>query len=234
MSDQLFWIIAVLLVVEILSQLFQFETMGKIFVQFYIIVVHTLIGLTLATFETRDLIYYFVVLIAFVNGMRFLIYKIPAVQESGKLRFLLDIALVSSILGIMAIIDPLIAFADVPVYSLPTQIAILGSLGISLIYEMLQRANQTGINFSDYLPRTAPSFLVVVTAIVVAIVIMTGILFGMPIYLRYQIMFGYVIGVMVLRLLSLMFSKDPEFYDILYVLPTLVSMVLFIQLIVTS
>ena len=234
MSDQLFWIISVLLVVEILSQLFQFETMGRVFVQFYVIVIYGLIGLSLATFETRNLVNVFLILITVINGLRFIFYKLPAFERNGFPRFMMDLFIVVSLISIITFIDPLISFQNVPIYSLPTQIAILGSLGLSLLYEMLQRAFNKGINLNDFLPRTTPSFVIVVFSILIGLSLILSILFEVPIYLRYQIMFGYVLGVMGLRVLSLRFAREPEFYDILYVLPTLVSMILFIQLIITS
>lgn len=234
MSDQLFWIISVLLVVEILSQLFQFEMMGKVFVQFYVIVIYGLIGLSLATFETRNLVNAFVVLITVINGLRFILYKLPAFERNGFPRFTMDLVIVGSLITIMTLIDPLITFENVPIYSLPTQIAIIGSLGLSLLYEMLQRAFQKGINLDDFLPRTIPSFTIVVFSIIMGLALVLSILIDVPIYLRYQIMFGYVLGVMGLRLLSYRLSREPEFYDVLYVLPTFVSMILFIQLIITS
>jgi len=232
MSDQLFWIISVLLVVEILSQLFQFEIMGKVFVQFYVIVIYGLIGLSLATFDTRNLVNVFVVLITVINGLRFVMYKIPAFERNGYPRFFMDLFMVSALITVMTFINPLITFDNVPVYSSPTQIAIIGSLGLSLFYEMLQRANQKGINLDDFLPRTIPSFIVVVISIIIGLSLIMSFLFNVPIYLRYQVMFGYVLGVMILRLISYQKSREPEFYDLLYVLPTLVSMILFIQLII--
>jgi len=234
MSDQLFWIISVLLVVEILSQLFQFEMMGKVFVQFYVIVIYGLIGLSLATFDTRNLVNVFVVLITVINGLRFVMYKIPAFERNGYPRFFMDLFMVGSMITIMTFINPFISFDNVPVYSFPTQIAIMGSLGLSLLYEMLQRANQKGINLDDFLPRTIPSFIVVVLSIMIGLGLIISFVFDVPIYLRYQVMFGYVLGVMILRFISHLQSREPEFYDLLYVLPTLVSMILFVQLIILS
>ena len=234
MSDQLFWIIAVLLVVEILSQLFQFETIGKIFVQFYILIVHALIGVTLATFETRELVWYFVVLITFINGLRYLLYKIPVVQESGGLRFGLDIVMVAGLIGLMWGIDPFLDFQDVPTYSLITQVSILASLGMSLLYEMIQRAQGVGVNLDDFLPRTKTSFLVIVIAITGGVGLIISPWFDMNLAIKFQVMFGFVLGILFIRLLSYRFARDPEFYDILYVVPSLVTIVLFVQLILVG
>lgn len=232
MSDQLFWIFAVLLVVEIMSQLFQFESMGKIFVQFYVLIVHALIGVTLATFETRDLIYYFVVLIAFVNSLRFLLYKIPTVQDSGVVRFSVDVFTLIALFGLMWGIDPYLSFTDVPDYSEITQYSVLAGLGLALLFEMIQRANGTGINIDDFLPRSFISFLTVSLVLGAGIGLMTGFWWGLPTALKFQIMVGYILFILMVKGLSLSVARDPEFYDLLYVMPSLVSLVLFAQLII--
>lgn len=232
MSDQLFWIIAVLLVVEILSQLFQFESLGKVFVQFYIIMVHTLVGITLASFETRELIYYFVVLIAFVNSLRFLLYKIPIIEESPVKRFILDVVVLVLLLGLMTTLDPLLTFTEVPVYSFTTQIAVLLSLGLTLLYEMLQRANKVGLYIDDFFPRTLFSFLINIIAILFPFVLILNTLFNIDTALKYQMLAIYVGFIIFIRVFTLMRSRDPEFYDLLYVLPSLVTIILFLQLVI--
>lgn len=232
LSDQLFWILAVLLVVEILSQLFDFETMGKVFVQFYVIIVHLLVGITLASFETNDLIYYFVVLIVFVNSLRFLLHKLPVFDERKGLRFTFDVIMIGALFGLMALLDPYLSFGDVPVFSLYTQLSILASLGIALLYEMLQRTFNTGIALDDFIPRTPTSFFFVTFSVLMGGFLVAGRYLGIPIYLKYQLLFGYVLFVLSVRLLSYRWSRDSEFYDILYFLPSLISMILFAQLVI--
>jgi len=232
MSDQLFWIFAVLLVVEILSQLFQFESLGKIFVQFYIIAVHGLVGITLATFETRSLVYYFVVLIAFINSLRFLLYKLPSIEDSSVKRFFLDIVVLIILFVAMWVIDPYLNFNQVPNYSSITQFSVLASLGVALFYEMLQRANDTGIHFDDFLPRSLVSFVTVVGLILFGVVLIMSYWFEITTALKYQLLFVYVLVIMVVRTFSLWWSRDPEFYDLLYFIPSLVTITLFIQLII--
>lgn len=232
LSDQLFWIFAVLLVVEILSQLFDFESMGKIFVQFYVLIVHLLIGLTLASFETNDLIYYFVVLIVFVNGLRYLLHKLPVFDERGGWRLMMDLFMIAALFILMALLDPYLSFGQVPRYSALTQLSVLISLSMALLYEMIQRTFKTGISLDDFLPRTLPSFLVVTLGILFGAFLIAGRFLGLAISLKYQMLFGYVLVLLVFRLLSYRLSRDPEFYDILYFLPSLISMVLFAQLVV--
>lgn len=232
MSAQLFWIFAVLLVVEILSQLFQFESVGKVFIQFYVLIVHALIGVTLVSFETRDLVYYFVVLIAFVNGLRFVFYKIPSVQESPPLRFFLDLFTITALLALMAYVDQFLVFENVPEYSQITQFAILGSLGLSLLYEMFQRANKTGFNADDFFPGSATSFILVFTSLAVGLGLLLEPLFGLDMDLKFIVLLGYVIFNVIIKVLSNLFARDPEFYNMMYLLPSFVSMLVFIQLII--
>lgn len=232
LSDQLFWIFAVLLVVEILSQLFDFETMGKVFVQFYVLIVHFLIGVTLASFETNDLIYYFVVLIVFVNGLRYLLHKLPVFDDRKGLRLGMDLIMIGALFSLMALLDPFLSFGDVPSYSGLTQFSVLISLGMALLFEMIQRVFNTGISLDDFLPRTVTSFLVVTASILSGAFLIAGRSLGLAISLKYQLLFGYVLMLLVFRLLSYRFSRDPEFYDILYFLPSLISMILFAQLVV--
>lgn len=232
MSDQLFWIISVLLVVEILSQLFQFETIGKVFVQFYMIVVTALIGITLASFETRQLVNYFVYLIAFVNGIRFFLYKIDRIKESGSLRFTVDIFTLSLLLLLMWQIDPLLTFDQVPGFSLPMQIGVLAGLSITLIYEMIQRANQVGISLDDFYPASLLSLIIILLAIGSGAALIFNDFIGISMTNKYVFMGIYVLFFMIIKGIANLRSRDPEFYDLLYVIPTFVVFVLFIQLII--
>lgn len=230
-SDQLFWIIAVLLVVEILSQLFDFETMGKIFIQFYVLIVHLLVGVTLASFETNDLIYYFVVLIVFVNGLRYLFHKLPIFDDRKGLRLALDFVMIGFLVVLMGLLDPYLSFGNVPTYSNVTQLSVLASLSMALIYEMFQRVFQTGISLDDFLPRSLPSFIVVSVSLIFGLFLTISGRLDVPIALKYQMLFGYVFVILLFRVLSFRFARDSEYYDTLYFLPSLFSMILFAQLV---
>lgn len=232
MSAQLFWIFSVLLVVEILSQLFQFESVGKVFIQFYVLIVHALIGVTLVSFETRDLIYYFVVIITLVNGLRFIFYKIPSVQDSPPLRFFLDLFTISSLLVLMWYIDGFLTFENVPEYSQIVQFAILGSLALSLLFEMLQRANQTGFNSRDFLPDSLMSFLTVFVVIGVGSILIFEPFIDIDIELKFVLLFGYVGFNVIAKVLSNLLARDPEFYNIMYIAPSFVSIIVYVQLVV--
>lgn len=229
-SDQLFWIVSVLLVVEILSQLFQFESLGKIFVQFYILAIHALIGITLASFETRTLVYLFVVLIAFVNSLRYLVYKLPSL-ESRPRRFVFDIFTIAALIVLMYFIDPLLNFSNVPVYSQTVQYSVLGGLALVLIYEMLQRANQTGIHTDDFLPRSGISFLMVMVTFLVGIGLLLSTYFEINLATKFFSIIIYVATIMVFNFFIQLRSRDRDFYALLYLAPTFVMLVSFVQLI---
>ncbi len=231
-SDQLFWIISVLLVVEILSQLFQFESLGKVFVQFYILAIHALVGITLASFETRELVYFFVVLIAFVNSFRFFMYKLPILNQRGSRRFVFDFITILALMGLMYVVDPFLSFSNVPSYSNIVQYSVIGSLALVLTYEMLQRANQTGIHLDDYLPRSAASFFLVLLSIATGIGILVSGYLGLNLATKSLALIIYLFIIIVLNGLIQARARDGEFYAILYVLPTLVALIAFIQIII--
>jgi len=230
-SDQLFWIFSVLLVVEILSQLFQFESLGKIFVQFYILAIHALVGITLASFETRTLVYLFVVLIAFVNGLRFFMYRLPILHRSGIRRFWFDLFTIIALGVLMYFIDPLIPFTDVPVYSHTVQYSILGGLSLVLIYEMLQRAYKTGIHMDDFLPRSGFSFLLVLLTFIIGIGLLISTYFDINLATKFFAIIIYVGIIMFINIVAQLNSRDPEYYSLLYLAPTFVMVFAFIQLI---
>lgn len=231
-SDQLFWIISVLLVVEVLSQLFQFESLGKVFVQFYILAIHALVGITLASFETRTLVYLFVVLIAFVNGLRFFMYRLPVLSQSGLRRFFFDLTTIIALGILMYFIDPLLQFSEVPAYSQTVQLSILGGLSLVLIYEMLQRAYQTGIHMDDFLPRSGFSFMMVFFVFLIGIGLLVSTYFDINLATKFFSIIIYVGVIMVFNLIAQWRSRDPEFYALLYLAPTFVMVVSFIQLII--
>jgi hypothetical protein len=229
MSDQLFWIISILLVVEILSQILQFDSMGKVFIQLYSLIVHGLVGLTLASFETIQLVYYFLVLITIVNGFRFVIYRVPAIQERYGLRFTLDFILISVLLVLMARIDPFLSFGNVPSFEANIKYLILAILVITLLYEMFQRAFRTGLHLNGFLPESFFTSLIVLGFIAIGIVIGFRLIDLSP-QLYYLVSLGYLVLMMVVRVIASSQSRNPEYYDLLYVLPTIFTMALFIQL----
>lgn len=230
MSDQLFWIFAILLIVEILSQILQFDSMGKVFVQFYSLMVHGLVGLTLASFETNQLIYYFLILITFVNGFRFIIQKIDVIQERRMLRFLIDVLIIGLLMVLMAQIDPFLSFGTVPGLPQEVQWIILGILFLSLIYEMMQRALNTGLHIDQFIPSTFMSALVVLGLIVTGFGLNLNILYELSDVIKYVSMFVFIALIIFIRVITAWFSNEPRNYDILYVLPSFFALLTFIDI----
>lgn len=230
MSDQLFWIFSILLIVEILSQILQFDSMGKVFIQIYSLIVHGIVGLTLASFDTIQLIYYFLVLITIVNGFRFIIYRIPSVQERQGLRFTIDFVLIAILLVLMAQIDPFLSFGNVPSVETDIQYWVLATLVITLLYEMFQRALKTGLHLDGFLPESFLSSLIVIALMALGVFIGLRIDLGLMRWVQYMVMFGYIVFVIALRVMTALISKNPEYYDLLYVIPTLFTVFMFVQL----
>lgn len=229
MSDQLFWIFAILLIVEILSQILQFDSMGKVFVQFYSLMVHGLVGLTLASFETNQLIYYFLILITFVNGFRFIIQKIDFIHERRFLRFLIDIFIIGLLMLLMAQIDPFLSFGTVPKLEQEVQWIILAILTLSLIYEMTQRALKTGLHIDEFIPSSFISALMVLGLIVFGFSLNLNIFFELSDLTRYLSMLIFITVIIFIRVVTAWSSHEPRHYDILYVLPSFFALLTFID-----
>lgn len=231
MNDQLFWILSIFLLVELMSQVFQFEIFGKIYMQFYTIVIHALIGISLASFETRELVYYFLILIAFVNSFRYFTYKIPIMQNNRPFRFGFDVVVILVLMGLLTFINDYIQFNQVPSLSPVSQISFLGALALILIYEMIQRASETGLHLTRFFPRTFVSFTLVVSGIFVGLYLAIAPFLGISFAVSAQILAVFSVVSVSIRLLSLRFSKDSEFYDLFYVMPSLFVVIVFLQLV---
>ena len=231
MSDQLFWILSIFLLVELMSQIFQFEIFGKIYMQFYTIVIHALVGISLASFETRELVYYFLILIAFVNSFRYLTYKIPIMQKNSLFRFSFDIIMILIMLTLLTVIQQYIQFQQVPVISTISQIAFISAISLTLIYEMIQRATGTGLRLIHFFPGSILSFSLVVGAILTGIYLVISPFIGFSFALRVQILLGFIIFSILIRVITLKFSKNDEFYDLFYITPSLFVVIVFVQLV---
>jgi len=230
MSDQLFWIFAILLIVEILSQILQFDSMGKVFVQFYSLMVHGLVGLTLASFETNQLIYYFLILITFVNGFRFIVQKIDFIQEQRLLRFLFDISIIGILMFLMARIDPFLSFGMVPGLQQEVQWIILSILALALIYEMMQRAFKTGLHIDDFIPSSFISALIVIGLIGFGFGLSLNIFFELSELTKHLYMLVFIALIIFIRIITVRISQEPRQYDILYVLPSFFALLTFIDI----
>lgn len=230
-SDQLFWIISVLLVVEILSQMLQFETIGKVFVQFYVLVIHFLIGVTLASFETKQLVYYFVALIALVNGLRYLFYQMDSVKNRSFVRFIFDLFSLVIIAGIMYVVNLYIAFEQVPFVDEQLKYFVIGTLGLSLLYEMIQRLKGVGLNINHFKPVSNISFFVVFMSVIIGLFILVMPFLDFNLFSAYQLLIVYVPTIIVLQSIIQLIAYNKEQYALLFILPTFISIILFGELI---
>lgn len=236
-NDTVFIIISMFLVVEILSQLLKFELIGKVYVQFYVAIMHVMITLALISYESRELTIYFITLIAFINSLRYMLYKIPSLKQNNRARFFLDLVIVG---GLLVLLYQLIEVLHIDLQATNlTQSAhygILISLGIVLVYEMVQRANDVGLDIRDYLPRNLSSFIIVFAGIIGAIYFLFGAFVFQggtldEVYRSLPLFIGGVVVVM--GLVSLFKTDDYESYSILYVLPTFVMFGIFISIFVS-
>ncbi len=234
MSEQIFIILAIFLIVEILSQLFKLETIGKIFVQFYVVLMHLFVVVALVNYETRDMVYYFVSLVAVVNTLRYLMYKIPAFNQAGVARFFLDVTMITA-LGFLLINISQFVELDIPETNLTalSRLYFIVSLGLVLFYELWQKANEIGLDVRDYLPNTFFSFLLVMSMFGL-MVVASYALFMNTLISQQEILYftPFVIGGIALFMMGLTrVARDKvERYSILYVLPTLFIFILFINL----
>ena len=234
MSDQIFIIVAVFIIVEILSQMMKLETLGKIFVQFYVTVAHLLIALTLLTYESKELVFYFVSLIAIVNTLRYIIYKIPSVNESKGLRFFIDIIIVGALVFLLLQLESYLPFAVNINVSEVIKMRYLYALGAVLLYEMIQRALDTGLNIRDFLPTTFISFIFVLLSIGSGLFIIYSLFLGQNLeYIQfiYRNLFVFTLIHVGVTLIVEIGRREPaKDYSLLYVIPTFLTLVSFISL----
>lgn len=234
MSEQVFVVLAIFLIVEILSQLFKLEAFGKIFVQFYVVLMHLFVVVALVNYETRAMVYYFVSLVAVVNTLRYLMYKIPAFNQAGVARFFLDVTMISA-LGFLLINVSEIVPLDIPQTNLTelSRLYFIASLGLVLFYELWQKANEIGLDVRDYLPDTFFSFLLVMSVfglmVVTTYALFMNTLFSRELILSFT---PFIIGGIALFMILLTkFARDNvERYSTLYVLPTFFMFILFVNI----
>lgn len=237
MTDQIFAVLSIFFVVEILSQLFKFEVLGKIFVQFYVLLMHFFVITVLVTYESRELVFYFVSLVAFVNALRFIFYKLPSLSENGKQRFFFDVSIVAILSFLLFQVSAFIELDAVEallpaVYQWPFLI----SLGLILFYEMFQRANEVGLDIRSYLPDTFFSFIIVTAMSLLFIGLSVGLfIFEANDALMIIQYTPFLIGGVIVFMFLITFSDQDriERFSILYVLPTLFIFVQFFSIFLT-
>jgi len=236
LSEQLFVIISVLLIVELISQLFKFELIGKAFVNFYVILVYALVGLTLLSYDSKELIYYFAVLVTFVNSMRYLLYKVPAIKDGPGLRFFLDLFIVGILIFAVIVINNMLVF-DVKSVSV-TQVERYGFLiavVLVLLYEMMQKALEIGVDIRDFLPRTFVSFFMVILSVfgsgfMIFQLFTDSFNIGINLYLALPVFIALQMLVMIVNGISR--NDMIESYSFLYMIPTFTVLAFFVGLFV--
>lgn len=236
-SDTVFLVISIFLIVELLSQLLKFELIGKIYIQFYVVVMHVMITLALVTYDSRELTIYFITLIAFVNSIRFILYKVPLFKQSKTARLIFDILIVSGLIVLLyRLVDLLHLDLKATNLALESKYALLGSLALVLIYEMIQRAKEVGLDIRDYLPRGLASFFIVGASIIGAIYLLFGAFtYGGDALKDVYLILPFYIGgtILIMGLVALFKNEDYESYSILFVLPTFVMFAMYISIFIT-
>ncbi len=237
MSDQVFIVLSIFLIVEILSQLFKLEALGKIFVQFYVVLMHLFVVAVLVSYETRDMVYYFVSLVAVVNTLRYVLYKIPAFSESGTPRLFLDLVIILTLGSLLVTLSGFFP-VDTPPTGLHADYMIyfVASLGLILLYEMWQKAAGVGLDIRNYLPDTFGSFFFVMGFIGLFIVSAVALFMVAETYYNMIINYTPLVIAFVAMVMIFITKYRPdviERYSLLYILPTMFMFVQFVSVFVS-
>jgi hypothetical protein len=235
-TNSLFLVFSIFLVTEILSQVLQLEIVGQVFTKFYAIIVHLLILLALFSYEDQQVLNYFIALIALVNSLRYIIYKLPSIERGTWIRFFIDL-LVIGVIAIVVYFAFTLLEIDVVVKPLADQVKYfyLGALILVLFYEMIQKALEVGLQTSRFLPQSLISFVVEYSLLLIGIAMVAGLFLldnqlkvllyqGLPIYIA--------INILVVTLSSLINERDTYQYSLSFVLPTFVTLLFFIGIII--
>ena len=237
LTPEIFTIISIFLIVEILSQLFKLEALGKIFVQFYVVLMHLFVVAVLVNYETRDMVYYFVSLVAIVNTLRYLFYKIPAFNHHGASRLFLDLIIISVLAFLLVALSQYFSL-QTPLTNLSynTMLFFLISLGLILLYEMWQKALGVGLDIRNYLPDTFFSFFLVTVFTFTFALAGVGLFFLEPHYID-MIITGtpfLLIAIVLIMMFITKYKTDAiEKYSILYVIPTLFVFIQFVSIFIS-
>jgi hypothetical protein len=236
LTNSLFLIFSIFLVTEILSQVLQLEVVGQVFTKFYAILVHLLILLALFSYEDQLVLNYFIALIALVNSLRFLIYKVPAFERGSWGRFFIDLFVIGvigvvvyfafDILQIEILVDPIVN--EIKYFYLASLVAVL-------LYEMIQKALSVGLQTSRFLPQSFISFIVEYTLLLagIAMVVALFIVDEPTKIMLYQVLPLYLlVNVVTVSLSGLINDRDTYQYSLSFVLPTIVTVLFFVGIII--
>jgi len=236
LTNSLFLIFSIFLVTEILSQVLQLEVVGQVFTKFYAILVHLLILLALFSYEDQLVLNYFIALIALVNSLRFLIYKVPAFERGSWGRFFIDLFVIGvigvvvyfafDILQIEILVDPIVN--EIKYFYLASLVAVL-------LYEMIQKALSVGLQTSRFLPQSFISFIVEYALLLagIAMVVALFIVDEPTKIMLYQVLPLYLlVNVVTVSLSGLINDRDTYQYSLSFVLPTIVTVLFFVGIII--
>lgn len=234
MTDQIFVILSIFLMVEILSQLFKLELIGKVFVQFYVLISHLFIAIALLTYETREVVYYFISLIAIINSLRFVFYKVPMIKENRKVRFVFDFSVIVLLIYLILSISNFLPIEIGEVFLDDIgKFSVVSALGIVLFYEMFQRASGVGLDVNDYLPDTLFSYLIVTIATLMFIGTAIAVfVVDETLYLNIITLLPFVFAGIVFFMIAITLVNENarNRYSVLYVMPTFLMMIIFFSI----
>jgi hypothetical protein len=236
LTNSLFLIFSIFLVTEILSQILQLEVVGHVFTKFYAILVHLLILLALFSYEDQQVLNYFIALIALVNSLRFVVYKVPAFERGSWGRFFID-TFVIGVMGVVVYFAFNILQIEIIVNPIVNEIKYfyLAALVIILFYEMIQKALEVGLQTARFLPQSFTSFIVEYSLLLLGIVMVVAIFmveYQFKVILFQVLPIYILINIITVSLSGLINDRDTYQYSLSYVLPTIVTVLFFIGIII--
>jgi hypothetical protein len=236
LTNSLFLIFSIFLVTEILSQVLQLEVVGQVFTKFYAILVHLLILLALFSYEDQQVLNYFIALIALVNSLRFVVYKVPAFERGSWGRFFID-TFVIGVMGVVVYFAFNILQIEIIVNPIVNEIKYfyLAALVIVLFYEMIQKALEVGLQISRFLPQSFTSFIVEYSLLLLGIVMVVAIFvvdYQFKVTLFQVLPIYILINIITVSLSGLINDRDTYQYSLSYVMPTIVTVLFFIGIII--
>jgi hypothetical protein len=236
LTNSLFLIFSIFLVTEILSQVLQLEVVGQVFTKFYAILVHLLILLALFSYEDQQVLNYFIALIALVNSLRFVVYKVPAFERGSWGRFFID-TFVIGVMGVVVYFAFNILQIEIIVNPIVNEIKyfFLAALLIVLFYEMVQKALEVGLQISRFLPQSFTSFIVEYSLLLLGIVMVVAIFvveYQFKVILFQVLPIYILINIITVSLSGLINDRDTYQYSLSYVMPTIVTVLFFIGIII--
>jgi hypothetical protein len=236
LTNSLFLIFSIFLVTEILSQVLQLEVVGHVFTKFYAILVHLLILLALFSYEDQQVLNYFIALIALVNSLRFVVYKVPAFERGSWGRFFID-TFVIGVMGVVVYFAFNILQIEIIVNPIVNEIKYfyLAALVIVLFYEMIQKALEVGLQTARFLPQSFTSFIVEYSLLLLGIVMVVAIFmveYRFKVILFQVLPIYILINIITVSLSGLINDRDTYQYSLSYVMPTIVTVLFFIGIII--